>query len=67
MNFILIMICCIIVNLIINLFISTYLLKQIIRLLETYEKMDDLLEEHICKIYDIIKFNGLVKPNKKDN
>lgn len=50
------------VNMIITILISSYFMDLILQRFKTEDKFDDGIKEHICNIYDIIGYNGLVKP-----
>lgn len=50
------------VNMIITILISSYLMDLILQRFKTEDNFDDGIKEHICNIYDIIEYNGLVKP-----
>ncbi len=55
------------VYIIITIIALNSLLKLILERFEMENDIDEALKEHICNIYDIIKFNGLVRPIKKEN
>lgn len=52
----------------VNMTITTLIIKYVIDLIlerfKIQDKFDDSVEKHICTIYDIIVFNGLVKPRR---
>ena len=52
------------VNMIITTLIIKYVVDLILDKLKIQDKFDDSVEKHICTIYDIITYNGLVKPRR---
>ena len=50
------------INMIITMLINLYLIDLILDRFRTEDKFDDTITEHIYSIYDIIAYNGLVKP-----
>ena len=57
------------VNMIITILINSYMMDLILQRFKTEDKFDDGVTEHICSIYNIIAYNGLVKPinDKKES
>lgn len=54
------------ISLTISAFVIMYISNQILKLFETQDKYNEMIIKHINNIYDVIIFNGLAKPNKKD-
>lgn len=53
------------INMIITILINSYLMDLILKRFKMEDRFDDGVTEHICSIYDIIGYNGLVKPTTK--
>lgn len=53
------------INLVIIFLAINHLAKLLLDICKTQDKFNDLTTEHMCYIYDIIKFNGLTRPAKK--
>lgn len=67
MNAILIILFCTGISLIISAFVIMYMSKQVLILFKTQDKYNEMIVNHVNKIYDIINFNGLKKPkNEKE-
>ena len=67
MNAILIILFCTGISLIISAFVIMYMSKQVLKLFKTQDKYNEMIVNHVNKIYDIINFNGLKKPkNEKE-
>ena len=56
------MIIIILVDIIITTIKFKFLINLILESFEIEKEIDDLIEEHICDIYRIMNFNGLVRP-----
>lgn len=54
------------VNMIITTLIIKYVIDLILDRFKIQDKFDDSVEKHICTIYNIITFNGLVKPRRNE-
>ena len=54
------------INMIITILINSYLMDLILDRFKTEDKFDDSVIEHICSIYDIIAYYGLVKPRRNE-
>lgn len=68
MEFITTLIASISINLIIHIILINYLSKGIIENLKVQDEYNNLFKENIENIYDIIKYNGLVrKPKVKED
>lgn len=56
------------VNMIITLLINSYLMDLILNRFKAQDEFDEGVKNHICNIYDIVNYNGLVKPiNNKES
>lgn len=67
MNAIAIILFCTGISLIISAFVIRHISKQVLKLFETQDKYNEMIGKHISRIYDIINFNGLTKPNKEED
>lgn len=54
------------VNVLIITLIMTYVMELVLDRFKIQDKFDDSVEKHIYTIYDIITFNGLVKPRRNE-
>lgn len=54
------------VNMTITILIIKYVVDLILDRLKIQDKFDGSVEKHICTIYDIITYNGLVKPRRNE-
>ena len=66
MEFITTLIASISINLIIHIILIKYLSKGIIENFKVQDEYNNLFKENIEKIYDIIKYNGLVRKPKAE-
>lgn len=66
MNILLISFIIITVNLAITSLIIEYFMDLILERLKAEEELDLTVKNNICCIYDIMKFNGLVRPAEKE-
>lgn len=65
-TFFCIVICLIIINFILLLLMTIKIQKDTLDLFKTQDEYNELFEKHICKIYEIINYNNLIRPKKEE-
>ena len=58
--------CLVLINIILLLLITIKIQRDTSSLFETQDKYNKLFKKHICKIYEIINYNNLIKPKKEE-
>lgn len=58
--------CLVLINIVLLLTMTIKIQRDASALFETQDKYNELFEEHICKIYEIINYNNLIRPKKEE-